>query len=311
MDEVDISVILAVRNRADQISTVLFHLEQQNYPSARFEIILVDDGSRDNTAETLERYAAGAPVRTRCLRQPSAGFSRARNLALEGATGRSVLILDQDLLAAPELVAQHAEAQASHPEGICGIGALELHPQMKGNLVTRMYLPDERRPLHRDGSLHFMDWRCYNASYPRQKLLDVGGFDANFPARYFADIELAARLEAGGLRGVGVPGAHAYEWLPSRYEFDRRRYYLKGYALHHLHERTGSNDIFRRFKVYRTPLGRAADAVVMPYYKYICKQTDDDPRMYIQLYRRIFRYELCRGFEDARRGRPPREAETD
>ena len=311
MDEVEISVILAARNRVSQIPTALLHLEQQSFPAAQFEIILIDDGSKDGTAEALEKYAVGAPVRTRCLRQSRPGLTQARNLGLREATGRYVLYLDQDLLAAPGLVARHAAAHAASTDDLCVVGSLELHPQMARNLFTRMYLPDELRPMRSEGDLHFMDWRCYNASYPTARLRAAGGFDEGFPSRYFADIELAFRLEKQGMRGIRLPKAHAYEWLPSRFEADRHRYYRKGYALHYLHERTGSNDIFRRFKVFRTPLGRAADAITMPYYKRICKETDDDPRMYVHLYRRIFRYELCRGFEDARKGRPPREVDED
>ncbi len=309
MDEVEISVILAARNRAGRIATALLHLEQQSFPAAQFEIILIDDGSTDGTGEALEKYAAGAPVRTRCFRQPSPGLTRARNRGLREAHGRYVLYLDQDLLASPGLVLRHMEAQRAHDGPICAVGTLEPHPQMARNLFVRMYLPDELKPMRPGGDLHFMDWRCYNASYPREYLLEAGGFDEDFPSRYFADVELAFRLEQLGMRGISAPRAHAYEWLPSQFDADRRRYYRKGYALHYLHERTGANDIYRRFRVFRTPLGRAADALVMPYYKRLCTQTDDDPRMYVHLYRQVLRHELCRGFEDARKGRPPRVGE--
>lgn len=307
MEQPDCSVIVGVHNCAPRLSTLLAHLEQQTWPAARFEIIVVDDGSSDGTAETLERYARGAPVPTRCLRQPSGGLVRAWNRALRAAAGRHVLFLDAALLASPTLVERHLEVQSAHGHGVCGVGAVGVHPQMEKNLMTRVHLSDELRPPAEEGGLHFLDCRAYNLCLPRAQVEAAGGFDESFPVSYFADAELVCRLQAAGLRALSVRRAHAYEWLPARFEEECRRFYAKGYALHHLYSRTAASEIFRRFRVQCSPLRRTADAFIMPYYIRACQRAADELRLLMPLYRRVLHYEMRRGYEDARRGRPPRE----
>jgi glycosyltransferase involved in cell wall biosynthesis len=306
MEQPDCSVILGVRNCAHRLSTLLAHLEQQSWPAARYEIVVVDDGSTDDTADTLDRYARGAPVPTRCLRQPPGGLVRAWNRALRAATGRHVLFLDADLLASPSLIERHLAVQAEHQDKVCSVGAIGIHPQMEKNLITRAHLSLEQRPRTDQASLHFLDCRAQNLCIPRETLLAVDGFDESFPFPWFADAELVCRLQAAGLPAIAAGNAHAYEWLPARFDEECRRHYGKGYSLHHLHQRTGAAEIFRRFRVQRSALRRTADAFIMPYYIRACQRAAEDLRLLMPVYRRVLRYELSRGYEDARRGRPPR-----
>ena len=63
MSRLDLSVVVTARNRAESLPVLLGRLEQQTMPPARFEIVVVDCGSTDGTADHALRYARGAPVR--------------------------------------------------------------------------------------------------------------------------------------------------------------------------------------------------------------------------------------------------------
>ena len=85
MEKADISVLLTSRNDAKMWPMALAHLERQTFPAARFELLVVDQCSDDNTADIVEKFASGAPMRTRLLRQEElnrgkAYFSETGNL---------------------------------------------------------------------------------------------------------------------------------------------------------------------------------------------------------------------------------------
>ena len=106
-----ISIIIPTYNRADLLPETLDSaLAQTRRPD---EIIVVDDGSTDSTADVLAGYSA--PVIT--LRQPNAGRSAARNAGMAHSTGDLLMLLDSDDLLLPESIERLAgflEANADY-----------------------------------------------------------------------------------------------------------------------------------------------------------------------------------------------------
>lgn len=102
-----ISVIVTTYNRVDALSLVLQSLACQS--DDNFEVIVADDGSRDDTGAMVKAFAADSPMPLRHVWQPDAGFraGRARNQAAAQATGDYLIYLDGDCLAQPDFVAQH------------------------------------------------------------------------------------------------------------------------------------------------------------------------------------------------------------
>ena len=92
-DTPQISVILPVYNTAPWLERCLDSLLSQDCPS--FEVLAVDDGSTDESAEILLRAAAEDP-RLRVIRQSNRGLSAARNAALSEARGQWLMFLDSD-----------------------------------------------------------------------------------------------------------------------------------------------------------------------------------------------------------------------
>lgn len=109
------SVIVPAFNSVERIGGVLASVLAQT--RSDLELIVVDDGSSDGTAERVERLADGEP-RLRLIRQPNTGTVGARNAGIDAAAGSYVSFLDDDDLWMPD----YLERVARPLEGDPGIG---------------------------------------------------------------------------------------------------------------------------------------------------------------------------------------------
>ncbi len=107
------SVILPAYNVAEFLPAALDSVLAQTCPD--WECLCVDDGSADDTPGIARSYAARDP-RVRVLTQSHGGVSRARNLALDHASGEWLCFLDGDDLLHPKLLATCRDASARYPE---------------------------------------------------------------------------------------------------------------------------------------------------------------------------------------------------
>ncbi len=105
-----VSVIIPAYNRADFIGAAIDSvLDQTRMPQ---QILVIDDGSTDDTPEVLARYRAPVTV----IRQPNRGRSAARNAGLAAATGEAIIFLDSDDLMMPECIERCAAVLERRPE---------------------------------------------------------------------------------------------------------------------------------------------------------------------------------------------------
>jgi glycosyltransferase involved in cell wall biosynthesis len=108
------SVVIISCNEAARLRLTLESFAGQRLAGAEMELVVVDDGSTDETPAVLADAAARLPLRV--VRHPrSHGRSPSRNDGVRAARGEVVILLDGDCLAAPNLVARHAEVHAAHP----------------------------------------------------------------------------------------------------------------------------------------------------------------------------------------------------
>jgi glycosyltransferase involved in cell wall biosynthesis len=117
-----ITIIIASRNRAPMLEGVLHTLANQQHAPA-WEVIVVDNGSADETPQLLARMATHLPIVPLC--EPRAGKSRALNRALEVAeavTGELVLFTDDDVRPSPRWLAALYAASRAYPQAhvFCG-----------------------------------------------------------------------------------------------------------------------------------------------------------------------------------------------
>lgn len=102
-----ISVIVATYNRPDALRLVIQSLLSQT--DNNYEILIADDGSKQDTAELVKSFQASSPIAIHHVWQTDDGFrlSRIRNLATQQAHGAYLIFLDGDCVVQPDFVAQH------------------------------------------------------------------------------------------------------------------------------------------------------------------------------------------------------------
>lgn len=103
-----ISVVIPTYNSAKTIASTLDSVLSQRRPAD--EILIMDDGSKDNTLALLDKYQP----RIKVLRQPNQGVARARNELCRHATGDLVAFLDHDDLWHPDYLSVQADLFARH-----------------------------------------------------------------------------------------------------------------------------------------------------------------------------------------------------
>lgn len=113
-----VSVVIPCYRQAHFLPEAIESVLRQSYP--RREIIVVDDGSPDETAEVAARYPG-----VRCVRQPNRGLAAARNRGLAEARGEFVVFLDADDRLLPDALQVGVEAFAAHPECAFVYGRLQ------------------------------------------------------------------------------------------------------------------------------------------------------------------------------------------
>lgn len=108
-----VSIIIPVYNRSDLLPRAIDSILNQTY--SNWELLVIDDGSTDNTVDIIRQYAA-QDKRIRLLMQSHQGASCARNLGLENAQGKYIAYLDSDDASSPDRLAVQVAYLESHPD---------------------------------------------------------------------------------------------------------------------------------------------------------------------------------------------------
>ena len=117
-----VSVIIPTYNRAHTVSETIDSVLQQTYPNV--EVIVIDDGSKDNTQEILRGYG----TRIRNIRQDNAGQMVARNRGIREARGEIISFLDSDDLWLPHCLERHVRLLRKAPAEVpCSLANGWLH----------------------------------------------------------------------------------------------------------------------------------------------------------------------------------------
>ena len=210
------SVIICTRNRAQSLRSVLRDLAASSVPAhLRWELIVVDNGSSDDTRHVVESEAASFPVPLRYIFEPSKGLSRARNTGVSHAEADILAFTDDDVEVGPDWL-RSIVAPFEDPE--CGVVAGRIRPRLPEpvpawlpvvppwnitSAILSLDLGDQVRPL------------CVppigaSMAFRRQVFDNIGGFSPELGAGVAVmplgeDTEFGARARKAGHTGVYTP----------------------------------------------------------------------------------------------------------
>lgn len=303
---VDISVIIATHNRGAWLPTGLTHLEQQTFPAARFEVVVADCASTDDTASVVQRFASGSPIRIRLTSAKEPHLAAGRNRAAAESEGRLLLFLSEDELASPRLLQNHAEAQERRDQRGLVTGDIHRHPQLHAQCLTRLSLDEGEGQADFDAPF-YLDAQESNLSIPRRLFDSFGGFSEEPEYRLLEHIELSYRLYQESVECSAIEDARSYVWQPAQFLHERERHYHLGYSLFHILHLTHSKSILQRYRLRRSRLELYLARFLMPYYVRACQQQEESDLLFAgPLYRRILSHDRASGFSDARNKRARR-----
>jgi SAM-dependent methyltransferase len=178
----NVSIVITSYNHAHYLADAINSVESQTVKPD--EIIVVDDGSTDDPAEIVRRFADASLVR-----QDNLGLAAARNLGLSRSRGRFVGFLDADDRLTPSAIATNLAQFKKNPECAFVFGA-HRHIDKNGKLQGEVKL---RRP-GKDAFASFLKENLVGMHgtvlYDRDKLLNAGGFDTSLRACEDYDVYL-------------------------------------------------------------------------------------------------------------------------
>jgi len=176
-----VSVIMPTWNRAPVVGAAVRSVQAQHFSD--WELIVVDDGSTDDTATVLASFAPD--TRIRYIRLPHAGHSAARNHAQKISKGSLIAYLDSDNLWYPSFLAAAVSVFAARADVNCAYGAMITDAHWERILFD----PFDRERLVVENYIDL------NTFVHRRALIDqFGGFDEELPA--LVDWDLILRYTA-------------------------------------------------------------------------------------------------------------------
>jgi len=189
-------------------------LESQTLPRGQYEVIVVDDGSADATAEIARRHESVV-----LLCQPHKGAADARNLGARQARGAIILFTDADCVPSSDWI--EVMAATFSDDDVAGVGGV-IRTHQRG-LVPRfiqLEFDDRFEKLAKHPSIDFI---CTaTGGFRRDVFLESGGFREDLLGA--EDTELSFRLASAGRKMVFVPQAIVYHSHPqSLLEYARRK----------------------------------------------------------------------------------------
>ena len=233
----DLSVVIPTFNRAESLHRLLQSLNSGECPdSVFFEVLVIDNGSHDETQNMLRAYRARSPrFALEVFEEPDRGKAKALNRGLARAKGRIVLIVDDDVVVHPECLLKHLECyrttdfdalQGRILPGVDAEGKPADPKRLRQYNIPVVDYGDEVREIR--------GLTGTNMSLKREVLERVGFFDARLgpgAAGFSEDTEYSMRIRKAGFKIGYTPHAVVYHELnPARYGrgYNRAVQYRKG-----------------------------------------------------------------------------------
>jgi glycosyltransferase involved in cell wall biosynthesis len=248
----DISVIVPTYNRGRQLEPLLASLLAQDTRGVRYEVVVVDNNSTDDTRQVVEAFAhADMEGRLRYVFEPRQGVSYARNTGVAATTAPIVAFLDDDGVTGADWVWSMKRAFDEHPEADCIGGRIKprwIHPRPSWLTAPHsgpIALQDRTEAAYINARQASACLLSANLGIRREAFNVVGGFSPDYPRNQ--DRELEMRLWRAGRQGLYLPAMEVTVDVPR--ERLTRRYHRRWQAT------TGKYHALMRYRDTLSPDG--------------------------------------------------------
>ncbi|HXE80081.1 MAG TPA: glycosyltransferase, partial [Vicinamibacterales bacterium] len=197
------TVVVPTYGRAESLRRCLAALAAQTLPPSEWNLIVVDDGGREDLTPVIAEVRE--TVQVDLLRQPHSGPAAARNAGAAAATGRYLAFTDDDCAPAPGWLAAFAAGFERFPEDMLGGSIVN---GVRGNAYSEVsqalvsYLYDY---YNGNGTVRFLT--SNNIAMPLDRFRSLGGFSRGFPLAAAEDRDFCERWLNAGHRMTFVPDA--------------------------------------------------------------------------------------------------------
>jgi glycosyltransferase involved in cell wall biosynthesis len=195
------SVVVPTYNRLPILQKCLAALEQQQF-DLPYEIVVVDDGSTDETVAHLIAQSGQYP-HVHLIQQNHGGAAAARNLGVHRALGEFIVFIDSDLVVTEKFLASHAAALGGQERAFT-----------YGRVINTCNFDNPTAEPFKVTDFSAAYFATGNVAIARHWLIEAGMFDTGFRQYGWEDLELGVRLKKLGLKLIKCPDAVGYHWHP-------------------------------------------------------------------------------------------------
>lgn len=199
-----LSLVICTRNRSAQLDRCLEELRKLHLDKA-WEIVLVDNGSTDDTAKVIEAQKDSMPAPVKSIQEMVPGLGRARNAGIRAASGDIIVFTDDDCYPNEDWLVEIDKAFLDPGLGFL-TGKVVLHDP--DDYPISVNLLEDARDVPAGTYVSPYILMGANLAFRREALEAIGGFDSNLGAgtRYpVEDVDAAARVVMAGWSGAYRP----------------------------------------------------------------------------------------------------------
>jgi len=207
VESLDVAVVVPAYNAAVTLPDTLAALARQTYDAGRVDVVVVDDGSTDDTAAVAARFAASV------VRQDNQGPAAARNAGVAASSGDVIVFTDADCVPEPDFLTALTAPLRADPDVAGAQGAYSTTQQSLTARFAQLEFEDRYAYAARFPCLDLV--ATYAAAFRRAVFTEAGGFDTAFTRADNEDTELSYRLCRLGRRLVFAPAARVAHRHPA------------------------------------------------------------------------------------------------
>ena len=263
-DKLLISVVIATYNRCDTLKTTLKKLEEQTIGTDKFEVIVVNDGSSDNTSQMVESLTETLSYRLSYLSHENHGPGYTENRGIKKAECDVVLLIADDIWPTPDMLEEHIKSHNEHPEeNIAILGNVTQSPDLPPTVMHKYWDPFRYDRFKGKKELDPINFLACHISVKKNFLVTNGMFRERKGAAH-EDIELGYRLKQKGLRLIYNENALAYHYHTDNMDKACKRAYERGVNLDLLSENIPKSYVYHLYRIFTLEAGLAACIKMLP-----------------------------------------------